>query len=209
MVAALAVPAMVSAGTHNHSAGHGDDEHAHDAGGSDTAPDAEVAAVVPPKPYDPALPIDLGGVEGVTPEQQAAAENLLSATILALPQFADPAEAVVGQPVAAWTATCRSMLDLLTTTDPNSLVASHHGEVTAEWVLATAVIEPLVHAWDLAQAAGLEAVLDDEAVEACLMAIAPMAEQFAATGMYAPALTASAQATPQQQLLALLGRKAA
>ncbi|MFE3866141.1 TIGR03086 family metal-binding protein [Streptomyces goshikiensis] len=121
----------------------------------------------------------------------------------------DPAEAVVGQPVTAWTATCRSMLDLLTTIDPDSRVASHHGEVTAEWVLATAVIEPLVHAWDLAQAAGLETFLDDEAVEACLMAIAPMAEQFAATGMYSPALTASAQTTPQHQLLALLGRKAA
>ncbi|MFD9575374.1 TIGR03086 family metal-binding protein [Streptomyces sp. NPDC059982] len=121
----------------------------------------------------------------------------------------DPAEAVVGQPVTAWTATRRSMLDLLNTTDPNSRVASHHGEVTAEWVLATAVIEPLVHAWDLAQAAGFETSLDGEAVEACLTAIAPMAEQFAATGMYAPALTASAQATPQHQLLALLGRKAA
>ncbi|MET9887047.1 TIGR03086 family metal-binding protein [Streptomyces sp. NPDC006430] len=121
----------------------------------------------------------------------------------------DPAEAVIGQPLTAWTATCQSMLDLLTTTDPNSCVASHHGEVTAEWVLATAVIEPLVHAWDLAQAAGFETLLDVEAVEACLTAVAPMAEQFAATGMYAPALTASAQATPQQQLLALLGREAA
>ncbi|MFJ8542440.1 TIGR03086 family metal-binding protein [Streptomyces sp. NPDC093586] len=121
----------------------------------------------------------------------------------------DPSEAVVGPPATAWTATCRSMLDLLAVTDPNSRVASHHGEVTAEWVLATAVVEPLVHAWDLAQAAGCETLLDDEAVEACLTAIAPMAERFAATGMYAPALTAPAQATPQQQLLALLGRKPA
>jgi hypothetical protein len=93
VVAALAVPAMVSAGTHSHSGGHeAGTEHAHDtatsAGGS---AEAEVASVVPPKPYDPDLPIDLGGVEGVTPQQQAAAENLLSATIVALPQFADPA----------------------------------------------------------------------------------------------------------------------
>ena len=93
VVVALAVPAMVSAGAPSPSAGHDDDEHAHDTGVAGAAPEAEVAAVVPPKPYDPALPIDLGGVEGVTPEQQAAAENLLSATILALPQFADPAEA--------------------------------------------------------------------------------------------------------------------
>ena len=90
-VAALAVPGMVAAGTHSHSGGHETTEHAHDATAPGSTAEAEVAAVVPPKPYDPDLPIDLGGVEGVTPQQQAAAENLLSATIVALPQFADPA----------------------------------------------------------------------------------------------------------------------
>jgi hypothetical protein len=44
---------------------------------------------VPAKAYDPALPIDLGGVDGVTPQQQAAAENLLAVTIVRLPQFED------------------------------------------------------------------------------------------------------------------------
>ncbi len=48
---------------------------------------------MPPKPYDPTLPIDLGGVEGVTPQQQAAAENLLAVTLTRLPQFTDPAVA--------------------------------------------------------------------------------------------------------------------
>ena len=48
---------------------------------------------MPPKPYDPTQPIDLGGVEGVTPEQQARAENLIAVTLLRLPQFADPAAA--------------------------------------------------------------------------------------------------------------------
>lgn len=92
-VAALAVPGMVSAGTHSHSAGHESTEHAHDGPATPAGDDAEaeVASVVPPKPYDPDLPIDLGGVEGVTPQQQAAAENLLAATIVGLPQFADPA----------------------------------------------------------------------------------------------------------------------
>ncbi|MGV3759210.1 MAG: hypothetical protein ACO1PW_06650 [Actinomycetota bacterium] len=93
VLAALAVPAMVSAGTHSHSGGH-DEGHAHTEAAAPGSPtDVEPAAVVPPKPFDPDLPIDLGGVEGVTPRQQAAAENLLSATLVALPQFADPAEA--------------------------------------------------------------------------------------------------------------------
>ncbi|MFG2873533.1 TIGR03086 family metal-binding protein [Streptomyces sp. NPDC048337] len=120
----------------------------------------------------------------------------------------DPAEAVVGQPVAAWADALRAMREVLGATDPDRRIASHHGEVTAEWVLGTAVIEPLVHAWDLAWAGGFEASLDGEAVGACLVAVAPVAEQFAATGMYAPALAASARDTPQQQLLALLGRNA-
>jgi hypothetical protein len=42
-------------------------------------------------PYDPAKPIDLGGVEGVTPEEQAAAENLVAVTLLRLPRWKDPA----------------------------------------------------------------------------------------------------------------------
>ena len=36
------------------------------------------AAAVAPVPYDPSKPIDLGGIEGVTPAQQAAAENLVA-----------------------------------------------------------------------------------------------------------------------------------
>jgi len=45
------------------------------------------------KPYDPSQPIDLGGVEGVTPQQQAAAENLVAVTLHGLPQWSDPAVA--------------------------------------------------------------------------------------------------------------------
>ncbi|MEX2292236.1 MAG: hypothetical protein WD691_00495 [Acidimicrobiales bacterium] len=78
MLAAAALPGMLTAGTHVHA--HGDAE-------------AIVASAVPPTPYDPALPIDLGGVDGVTPQQQARAENLVAITVLRLPQFADPATA--------------------------------------------------------------------------------------------------------------------
>ena len=46
-------------------------------------------AVVPTKPYDPTQPIDLGGVAGVTPEQQAAAENLVALNVVRLPQWSD------------------------------------------------------------------------------------------------------------------------
>jgi hypothetical protein len=41
------------------------------------------------RPYDPNLPIDLGGTPGVTPEQQAFAENLVAETVRDLPQWSD------------------------------------------------------------------------------------------------------------------------
>jgi hypothetical protein len=61
-----------------------DHEHAH-------AATVEAAPVVAPHPFDPNLPIDLSGVPGVTPQEQARAQNLLAATVLLLPQWADPA----------------------------------------------------------------------------------------------------------------------
>lgn len=95
-VAAVSVTAMVSAGSHSHAGGHEEETagHAHDteAGHDDGEEHAETVALAA-KPYDPELPIDLGGVEGVTPEQQAAAENLVAITLIELPQFADPAVA--------------------------------------------------------------------------------------------------------------------
>ena len=63
------------------------DQCGHDHGGADRAASPATAA------YDPTKPIDLSGVEGVTPEQQAYAENLVAVTLVRLPQWADPAVA--------------------------------------------------------------------------------------------------------------------
>lgn len=62
------------------------DQCAHDHGGGHGHGDA----VVPPTPYDPELPIDLSGVEGVSAQQQAYAENLVAVTLRYLPQWSDP-----------------------------------------------------------------------------------------------------------------------
>ena len=83
LVAALALPAMVVGGTtvHNHELSP---DHSH------TSVDAtEPPAAVPAQPYDPTKPIDLSGVDGVSPEQQARAENLVAITLDRLPRFAD------------------------------------------------------------------------------------------------------------------------
>jgi hypothetical protein len=51
-------------------------------------------AAVAPTPYNPANGIDLRGVPGVTPQEQARAEHLVAITVARLPQWADPATAV-------------------------------------------------------------------------------------------------------------------
>jgi hypothetical protein len=81
--AVMTVPAMLSAGSHQHANGH--------AHGSTVAETHLV--VVPPHAYDPTKPIDLSGVDGVTLQQQAEAENLIAITLLRLPKFADTATA--------------------------------------------------------------------------------------------------------------------
>ncbi len=80
------------------------------------------------------------------------------------------------------------------------------GTRTVDEVLAVAVVEPLVHAWDLATAAGQTARLDPETVTATLSAVEALAGQLAATGMYAAALPAPSDSSPQDRLLAALGR---
>ncbi len=59
-----------------HDAAHGDAEH-------------DDAMTAWPRPWDPSEPIDFSGVPGVTPEQQARAEQLAADTLRDLPRFAD------------------------------------------------------------------------------------------------------------------------
>jgi hypothetical protein len=93
-VTAITVLGMVAAGTHVHS--HDPAGHSHVAAAADGSAAAGAQhshAAVAPVPYDPTKPIDLGGVAGVTPEQQAAAENTVAVTLLRLPHWSDPAVA--------------------------------------------------------------------------------------------------------------------
>jgi hypothetical protein len=88
-VLALAVPGMVRTGSHSHAGGHGHTETAGHSHGAGTSDHADHAAAEEPKPYDATLPVDLGGTPGVTAEQQAEAENLVTISLEKLPQFSD------------------------------------------------------------------------------------------------------------------------
>lgn len=86
-VAALAVTGMVAAGGHAHAGALGSAPHGHEREAA--ADPTEMATAVPAKPFIPGQPIDLGGVEGVTPEQQAEAELVLANALYYLPHWAD------------------------------------------------------------------------------------------------------------------------
>ncbi len=63
-------------------------------GAPDTSPQTSTPTTVPgPKPYDPSKPIDLGGEPGVTPAEQARAEQLVRDTLRDLPKYANPTTA--------------------------------------------------------------------------------------------------------------------
>ena len=93
LVGVVSVAAMLTGATQVHS--HADGGHIHDETAAATIPGSDgghVYAVDPskwPRPFDPNQPIDLSGVPGVTPEQQARAETLVASTLRELPQFAD------------------------------------------------------------------------------------------------------------------------
>ncbi len=122
-IAALTIPAMLSSGTHVHShasatasgAGVVDESqpHTHAADGSavavidesqphthptdstatGTTPDGSTTATWP-RPWDPSKPIDVSGVPGVTPDEEARATALIEGSLKDLPKYADTAAAI-------------------------------------------------------------------------------------------------------------------
>ncbi|MCP2288078.1 hypothetical protein [Nocardia amikacinitolerans] len=83
----LAVAAMLGGAGHVHS--HGDDAHTHAAG--DHTDHDHGTGTAWPRPFDPATPIDVSGVPGVTAEQEQRAAALIRSTLDQLPAFADVA----------------------------------------------------------------------------------------------------------------------
>jgi hypothetical protein len=90
--------AMVAAGSHSHAAGghshggtaaEGTSAHSHPAAAGGGGGGSTAHAVIPPKEYDPNKPIDLSGVPGVSPAEQARAENLIAITLIRLPKYSD------------------------------------------------------------------------------------------------------------------------
>jgi uncharacterized protein (TIGR03086 family) len=81
------------------------------------------------------------------------------------------------------------------------------GEMGGAELLDAAVVEPLVHRWDLARAVGADDAVDEELAAACLVVARRYAAALRGPGMYGPELAAPADAPAGPALLAYLGRR--
>lgn len=81
-----------------------------------------------------------------------------------------------------------------------------------EWTVAEAVagtfMDTLIHTWDLAVATGQDRTLDPVLVDACVAIFLPeMPERGRAAGLVGPAVPVAEDASPQERLLAAMGRQ--
>jgi uncharacterized protein (TIGR03086 family) len=81
-----------------------------------------------------------------------------------------------------------------------------------EWTVSQAVagtfMDVLIHTWDLARATGQDERLDADLVEACTAMFLPdMPKRGREAGIIGPEVTVDAHASPQDRLLAALGRR--
>ena len=109
-------------------------------------------------------------------------------------------------PAATWRRAHQQTVTALARVDDDAVLLTPLGDAPVSQLLATAVIEPLLHAWDLATSVGGTADLEPETVEATLAGVEALGDRLAATGMYAPARPTVDGMTAAERLLALTGR---
>jgi uncharacterized protein (TIGR03086 family) len=109
-------------------------------------------------------------------------------------------------PVSSWRAARREVVAAIDAAADDAIVPTPMGEQTVEALLGTAIVEPLVHSWDLAMAAGMSIELDADAVRWVLATLEHLGDTLAATGMYAPALPIVDGMRDQDRMLAHTGR---
>ncbi len=125
------------------------------------------------------------------------------------PPVTDPPElaALAGpDPAGSWRRAHEGTTATLAGVSPAASVATPLGPRTVEQLLGLALVEPVVHSWDLATATGQPADLDPEAVRALLPGVLALGAQLQGSGMYGPAVPVPDDAPAQDRLLAALGR---
>ncbi|MCJ0895287.1 TIGR03086 family metal-binding protein [Rhodococcus sp. ARC_M5] len=114
---------------------------------------------------------------------------------------------IEADPAAAWTqhvADIQSVLD-----DPAGRVLSnpHTGDMPVDKAIDMFyTADAWMHSWDLAKALGREPDLGQERCAAALEAMRPMEQMLRDSGQYGPAVPVADDASPQDKLMAFIGR---
>ncbi|ROQ38366.1 uncharacterized protein (TIGR03086 family) [Frondihabitans sp. PhB188] len=117
--------------------------------------------------------------------------------------------APLGDDLAAeWRRYAPAALDAWKSVDLARAVQLSYDTVRASEYLAEQVGDVTIHTWDLARATGTSEDLDDDLVDAVWTVFEPQADALASSGLYAPVVPVSADASLRVRLLALTGRDA-
>ncbi|MEZ5259051.1 MAG: hypothetical protein R2705_19880 [Ilumatobacteraceae bacterium] len=85
-------------------------------------------------------------------------------------------------------------------------IRTSSGEDTVDAALGFNIADTTIHAWDLARALGVDDRLDPGLVARVVEVTEPRIEMLAAAGHFAPGRAPDDDASPQERLLALVGR---
>jgi uncharacterized protein (TIGR03086 family) len=110
------------------------------------------------------------------------------------------------EPATAWRRTHQNTDQRLREVAPGTSVPTPLGARTVEELLGIALIEPVIHGWDLASATGQPATIESAAASALLPGVLALGTQLQATGMYRTSISVADHAPAHEQLLAALGR---
>jgi uncharacterized protein (TIGR03086 family) len=124
-----------------------------------------------------------------------------------VPPAGDPAAVAGEDPARAWHTRRAEIEQILDSLDLDARVETAQGVLRVDDGLGQAVIEPLVHAWDLAAATGRDLRLPDHLVTPLLAGLERIDGLLRTGGMFADRLQVPSDAPEQQRLLALLGRR--
>jgi uncharacterized protein (TIGR03086 family) len=124
-----------------------------------------------------------------------------------VPPATDPASIAGDDPTGAWRARRDEIEQGLGRVDLDAEVATLQGSLRVDDGLGQAVIEPLVHGWDLASATGQPIQLPDHLVVPLLATLEPLDEVIRPSGMFADRQPIANDASAQDRLLSFVGRR--
>ncbi len=112
-----------------------------------------------------------------------------------------------GSPVELWNSALDDLLETLDDSDAVARTGSFwFGATVIDDVLAFTIWDPLAHAWDVAQATGVEHHGHDELYEASIAVISANADTLRAMGLMADPVEVPEDASAMTRFLGLTGR---